>query len=167
MHVYKKRFALKHSKKHLNHTWEGEIYHCFSDSSHSRGVCVILRQQLQFKIHSIHKQHNGRIILINFDVGNGTIITVCSIYAPNNEIERTEFFHNQLTFINTHKHNESELILCGDMNIHLDTNPLNSKHLNGSEEKLQRILYTLDLVKGSCGIGVKLKSKSLALISRK
>ena len=50
-----------------------------------------------------------------------------------------------LTFINTHKHNESELILCGDMNVNLDMIKVNSKHITGSEEKLQRILYTLDL----------------------
>ena len=31
------------------------------------------------------------------------------------------------------------------MSTHVDTSPLNSKHLNGSEEKLQRILHTLEL----------------------
>ena len=36
------------------------------------------------------------------------------------------------------------------MTIHLDTIPLNSKHLNGSEEKLQRILYTLELKDCAC-----------------
>ena len=50
-----------------------------------------------------------------------------------------------LTFINTHKHNESELVLCGDMNINLDTIKVISKHITGSGEKLQKILYTLDL----------------------
>ena len=138
-------FCTKTFEKTFNHSWEGEIYHCFSDSSHSRGLCIILRQHLQLKIHSIHKQYNGRIILINFDVSNGNIITVCNVYAPNNETERTEFYQNLLTFINTHKHNESELILCGDMNVNLDMIKVNSKHITGSEEKLQRILYTLDL----------------------
>ena len=36
------------------------------------------------------------------------------------------------------------------MSTHVDTSPLNSKHLNGSEEKLQRILHTLELKDCAC-----------------
>ena len=35
-------FCTKTFEKTFNHSWESEIYHCFSDSSHSRGVCIIL-----------------------------------------------------------------------------------------------------------------------------
>ena len=61
-HMYVRQFCTKYLKTTFNHTWKGEIYNSVSDSSHSREVCSILRKHLQFKIHSIHKQHNRSIL---------------------------------------------------------------------------------------------------------
>ena len=46
----------------FNDIYKGKIYYGHSDSSHSRGVCIILRRHLEVKINSITKQHNGTII---------------------------------------------------------------------------------------------------------
>ena len=55
--------------------------------------------------------------MIYFKVINGSSITVCNVYDPYNETERTNLFQNYVTFKSTHKYNKSGLILCRDKNI--------------------------------------------------
>ena len=76
--------------------------------------------------------------MIYFKVINGSSITVCNVYGPYNATERPYLFQNYVTFISTHKHNTSGLILCKDKNIYyLDTTKLTKKN--------QRSMYTVEL----------------------
>ena len=35
--------------------WKGEVFHATSDSSHSRGVCIMLRDGLDYIVMTTHK----------------------------------------------------------------------------------------------------------------
>ena len=41
-------FAMNSNYKEFNRGWQGEIFHSFSDSTHSRGVCIMLRNNFSY-----------------------------------------------------------------------------------------------------------------------
>ena len=45
-----------------NARWQGSNYHCFSTSTHSRGVSILFLKNLHFTVHSVYKLDNGRIL---------------------------------------------------------------------------------------------------------
>ena len=73
--------------------WKGDIKHNLSDSSHSRGVCIMLHESLNYTIKNIHKKEDSRAILINLDIEEVNT-TICCIYAPNDQKNRSDFFKN-------------------------------------------------------------------------
>ena len=116
-------FLTVKSEQEIKHTWDGQLYHNYSDSPHSKGVCIIFKKDFDCNVLSIHRQLNGRTLLINTCIGKRNI-TICNIYAPNKNEERVTFFLNILQFIKKHKIADSILILCGDMNTQLYNNTL-------------------------------------------
>ena len=73
-------------------TWNGKMFNSCSDSSHSRGVTILFRPNLDMKILNIQYSRDGRSLLINFEFENN-IVTAVSVYAPNIEAERIEYFN--------------------------------------------------------------------------
>ena len=35
--------------------WSGEIFHCVTDSVHSRGVCIMFKKDLQYSVIDVHR----------------------------------------------------------------------------------------------------------------
>ena len=101
-----------------NARWFGESYHCFSDSSFSRGVSILFRKNLPVDIINVHKSVDGRKLLINVKIDQN-IITLVNIYAPNNEQHRVDFFKRIQSFINQYSLNTENIIMCGDFNCYL------------------------------------------------
>ena len=98
-----------------NARWFGDSYHCFSDSSFSRGVSILFRKNLPLEVLNVHKSLDGRKILLNIKIDND-IITLVNIYAPNNEQYRLDFFKRLQSFINQYALNIENVIMCGDFN---------------------------------------------------
>ncbi len=48
-----------------NYGWAGRIIHNFSNSSHSRGVAILIHDSINYEIHNVYKKEDARAILVN------------------------------------------------------------------------------------------------------
>ena len=101
--------------KVFNREWKGPIYHGFSDSSHSRGVCIIVDENVNCNVINTHRTEDGRRVLINATIDDTDISIIC-LYAPNNMRDRLEFFQKTSRWINKNALFKSSLLVSGDMN---------------------------------------------------
>ena len=95
--------------------WEGEIIHSLSNSSHSRGVCILLKKGLLCKTTSVHCDDSGRLLLVNLEIG-GNEYSICNIYCPNVVNERILFLQRMENFIETNAISKRNLLIGGDFN---------------------------------------------------
>ena len=96
-----------------------------TDSPHSRGVCILIRKNVDIEILNCFPTQDGRILLCNVKFESKTLSLVC-IYAPNNESQRRSFFEQIENHINMYASNISHLVIAGDFNCCLqdiDRNP--------------------------------------------
>ena len=80
-------------------SWKGESFHAVSDSPYSKGVSILFRENLNVKINNVHEYLHGRALLLNIEIHRQGF-TVISMYAPNEEKQRAEFFRNLQRWIN-------------------------------------------------------------------
>ena len=62
------------------------MLHSVSDSSHSRGVCVLFSKCLDYKLVSHYHCNQGRILIVSVEVA-GIGYRIVNIYASNNPRE--------------------------------------------------------------------------------
>ena len=67
------------------------MINCTTESNHTRGTSILLRNNLDIEIINENNSDNGRIALLNFKY-NQCIYTICSIYAPNKIKDKLLFF---------------------------------------------------------------------------
>ena len=75
----------------FDNSWKGKIIHCVTDSSHSRGVCVMFKENLKCEVRNHRSSTDGRILLVNLKIFD-QIYCLTNIYAPNSEFDRRNFF---------------------------------------------------------------------------
>ena len=127
---------IEKNEHRYNARWFGNSYHCYSDSSFSRGVSILFRKNLPVEILNVHKSLDGRKLLINIKLENDTI-TLVNIYAPNNEQYRLDFFNRMQSFINQYSLNIENVIVFGDFNCSLsETGDKSVVKLNGIARNL-------------------------------
>ena len=123
-------------------SWKGHIVHATTDSSHSRGVCIMFREKLNVKILNSKCCDDGRILLLNVKI-HDEVYCLTNIYAPNSEIERKAFFTTVENWIQNHSVNVTQIIIGGDFNCCLLDNDREPKtHLRDASRKV-----LLDLIK--------------------
>ena len=49
----------------FNRDTTNNVYHCATDSYHSRGVAIVIRKQLDIEVLNINKSNDGRRLLVN------------------------------------------------------------------------------------------------------
>ena len=64
-----------------------------ANSSHSRGVLILVREQLDFKLMSSKVGDQGRYILLHAMIQDTSFLLI-NIYAPNKCAEQSVFFLN-------------------------------------------------------------------------
>ena len=64
--------------------WNGRIYHSFTTSAHSKGVCILISNKIDFKLINHHIDNDGRRVMINIEIDD-TYYSVMSVYCPNSE----------------------------------------------------------------------------------
>jgi hypothetical protein len=96
--------------------WAGSLY-INSGTTHSRGVAVLLPKGMDYTIHKIQQDENGRYICIE-GVFNSYELTLLNIYAPtaDKQQEQIEFLDSILPYVNEHGH---KIIIAGDFNTYL------------------------------------------------
>ena len=125
--------------------WSGNLYHSFSDSTHSRGVAIMLSKNFNGNVISSHSDHHGRLILLNIEI-NEQVYTLVNVYTPNDIHERIVFFRQIMCFINAHAINKSKLIIAGDFNYALSENDRVSGKTDRSTNVLIDIMVSLNVV---------------------
>ena len=121
--------------------WKGKMFNAGSNSSHSRGVGILFKENIDIKILNIHCCTNGRYILINFEF-KCIVFSVVSLYAPNVG-ERIIFFNELNNIIEEHAISKDNLIIGGDFNCWLDIYQckINTDINNKSRNTLKNVLH--------------------------
>ena len=125
--------------------WSGEQCHSYTNSTHSRGVAILLSKNLDYNVISSHCDTDGRISLVNLQIGNNEY-TLVNVYAPNIVSERIAFFHEMREFIHMHAMTRSQLIIGGDFNCVLNANDRVSGVTDRSASILLEVLEHFSLI---------------------
>lgn len=135
----------------FDNSWKGKIIHCVTDSSHSRGVCVMFKENLKFEVINHRCSTDGRILLVNIKIFD-QIYCLTNIYAPNSEFERRKFFVDVQKWLEDNCLNFSNIIIAGDFNCCiLDCDRQPQTHLKDSSRKvIKSILNQLKLKDAWC-----------------
>ena len=141
-------FCTKEFTDEFKRGWNGQVFHSCSNSSHSRGVAILLREGLQSEVISVHNCDKGRLLLLNIKVNNKEICIV-NVYAPNKPCDRIEFFSKILTFINKYACTKTSVLIGGDFNCVLNNDDRISNSCSDKKDpstaKLKSIISTLSL----------------------
>lgn len=125
--------------------WGGDIYFCHGLAS-SRGVMILFKNNVDYTLHSVFTDKEGRWIVIDIMINNLHIILL-NIHAPNEDSPL--FFGETNTYLNSLQSNQ--IIITGDFNTVLDTNKDRSglhkinNHPHALRE-IQEMAASLDLV---------------------
>ena len=93
----------------------GEVKILFSHGTHhSKGVCILFDPATKLNEEYNFSNKTGRIILITVYL-NGTKISLCNIYAPNNQSEQLEFIQ-ELNNCIIDKSEMTNITIGGDWN---------------------------------------------------
>ena len=93
--------------------WGGELF--FSHGTkHSKGVCILINPIAQLQVDYLYSNNSGRIVLITTSL-NGQKITLCNIYAPNDQANQLQFIQ-ELNNCIIDKTELTSLIVGGDWN---------------------------------------------------
>ena len=125
--------------------WDGEIYHSITDSSHSRGICILFKKGIKCNILSEHSDDSGRLLLINIEI-DGNEYTLCNIYCPNNVNERIQFIQKLNGWIDEFAAHKRNLIIGGDFNCVDSITDRSSGNLDKSSKALIDLKSNLNLV---------------------
>ena len=91
----------------------GELF--FSHGTkHSKGVCILINPTEQLQVDYLYSNNSGRIVLITISL-NGQKITLCNIYAPNDQANQLIFIQ-ELNNCFIDKTELTSLIVGGDWN---------------------------------------------------
>ena len=110
----------------INSETKCKIYHSFGNSL-SRGVSILIKENINHKIINEIKDEEGRFILINVELDNN-IFTLVNVYAPNIQRNRNSFFKKINNLIENNR--LGILILGGDINESLTENDRKSTSTN-------------------------------------
>ncbi len=119
--------------------------HFSHGTSNFTGVCILLKKNLDYKIHGIKKDNEGRILCLDIEIDDSRF-SLCNVYAPNTDTP--EFFEEVSTTVDSFE-NVSKII-AGDFNLVFDID-LDKKggapvtHFN-SRDTLMAYMNTSDMV---------------------
>ena len=108
-------FCTAEFKNDFNQNWDGTILHSFTDSVHSRGVCIMMCKDLNCEVLDSRSDQEGRILMIKIKLQDD-IYNIINIYAPNNISERNAFLKQLIVKVENFTAGSDSLVLMGDFN---------------------------------------------------
>ena len=112
-------YSTKEVEDIWNTQYKGKSYYSHG-TNHSRGVMILIKDDLEFEYKSSVLDTNGRYILIDATV-QGSDFLLVNIYAPNKVQEQCEFFsglEKMVEEFNTSA--EQKIVVGGDFNVAID-----------------------------------------------
>ena len=140
-------FLTNQSEAHVKNSWKGISVFANSDSNHSRGVVVLLKENFEGKVINSFSSKDGRILLLNIEIKD-TIVTVVSVYAPNIVKDRVLFFTKLKKWIMEFAENTDNVIVAGDFNCSLNVDA--RADLGASKFKTDDSINNLNLLIEGC-----------------
>ena len=139
-------YCTKSNVDKIEKDWKGRCLFGLTNSVHSRGVAVLIRDACDIEVIDHHVKDDGRIILVNLTV-HDQVITIINVYCPNNEKERIKYIEHVEDWIRTYSLTKDNLILAGDFNTCLRDNDRSSRtHIKDkSREKLKSLLDIFEI----------------------
>lgn len=95
----------------LKKSWADKVFYSSHQSGRKRGVSILIHRQVNFSLDSVHKDSEGRFILVNGLI-DGIQVSLMNIYAPNED--KPGFISKIFTTIL--QHSTGILLLGGDFN---------------------------------------------------
>ena len=125
--------------------WNGEIIHSHSESSHSKGVCILFAKDLAYTTISVQCDNDGRTLLVNIEM-NGVVYSICNVHCPHDVTDRVKYLAETKCFTQKHAVAKQNIYLGGDFNC--VESPLDkvSQRLDKSSTTLTQIKNELNLV---------------------
>ena len=121
--------------------WSGNIVFAHG-SSKSKGVCIMIPQNIDHDIEDKIIDDNGRILIIKIKI-NTELFILCNIYAPTRQFkaEQIKFIKDFKNYLSKYEH--QNLIIGGDFNLYL--NPTLDK-LDSMSNKNDNPVYRNEIV---------------------
>ena len=125
--------------------WGNKIYFCHGQSD-SAGVCILLRANCGLNVLEVHRDKEGRLLLLNLSYGETTKFTVVNLYGPNKDkVDVFQNLHDVLT-----EYCEEPLFIGGDLNTVqnpvLDRYPVHVRYHPRCYDALETLKDDFDLV---------------------
>ena len=132
-------------EKKLNREYKnwGHIYTSNPKSHHARGVATLISKNVKFTVENIHRDENGRKLLLNIII-NKNKISLLNLYAPCSQSERTHFFTNTQKWMMNKICNMNYVITGGDMN----TTVSSLDRINGAIDPCAKYYKTFKISNG-------------------
>ena len=127
-----------HSTNEVVKIWKSEWGHNIIYShgdSRSRGVAILIKNDLSHEVHSIKSDNKGRYIILDFSI-NQVRLTQATIYGPNSDDQ--DFFNEFIDSIESIPNDNR--IIGGDWNVVLDLNMDKEGGQQTTHFKAQKIL---------------------------
>ena len=124
--------------------WDGEAY-ISSISSESRGLAILFKKNLDYKILNEEKDNCGNLLMIEIQIQNFTFF-LAVIYGPNTD-SPTFYSNLKNRLLQT---NGSPIICCGDWNLVLEFKKdtyayIRENNINAKSE-VMKMVQSLDLI---------------------
>jgi len=94
--------------------WGGKLF-CSHGTKHSKGVCILINPTMQLQVDCRYSNSLGRVVVVITISRNGQKVTLCNIYAPNDQANQLQFLQ-ELNNCIIDKTELTSLILGGDWN---------------------------------------------------
>ena len=120
--------------------WKGNMFFSHG-SSHSRGVLILVRDHLDFKLQSFKADVEGRFILLEAIIQETPFLFI-NIYAPNKCAEQREFFKTIAEEIKSCALADYSIVVGGDFNFIFDQEIDGS---GGVKKKKDSVKYLEDI----------------------
>ena len=136
-------FCTAEFKNDFNQNWDGTILHSFTDSVHSRGVCIMMCKDLNCEVLDSRSDQDGHILMIKIKLQDD-IYNIINVYAPNNISEWNAFLKQFIVKVENFTAGSDSLILMGDFNTAMTKTDRKSGKIYASTK------YLSDCVKQLC-----------------
>ena len=104
---------------HWKYQWKGNMY--FSHGSNkSKGVLILIKKDIEFKLKNIKIDTNGRFIVAQCEIQNSPFV-LTNVYASNITEEQVDFFHNIEQLESLDFDPDSNIVIGGDFNVTFTT----------------------------------------------
>ena len=130
------------SKENIYSAEWGYVSYFSSFSSQKRGVAILFRNNFEFKVKNVHRDHQGNLLILDIEIEDHRL-SLAVLYGPNQD--NPNFYQNLQR--NILQLGNQKIIIVGDWNMLLDpeVDGKNYKHINNPKARLEVLKMITEL----------------------